>query len=489
MPLKMPFISLRLRFMALAVLLTLGSSFIWGIWAWQRERAFLFERMTREAEVLTSSMAIPIINALLYEELEIIKEGGLLDNFVAVIMANQQLRPRYAMVLDTSGRVLAHNRFAEYGNYYNDPLSRRALTAEGFSQTTITAEGERICDFAIPLAIAGKRWGALRVGVSLEPVYLELHHLTRQIFLFALAFSVGALVIYWIIGTLLARPIVSLTRHMEKVGDPDLPAPFSKFRRDEIGLLQKSFAEMVERLKKSEAERQASIVRMLENERIAAVGRITSGVAHEVNNPLAGIEGALYQIEQKGGNMVQRYTNLIRQSIERIGRIVSQLSDLSRVGTIDTRPVKSKEFFEDLALFAKMALKDREGEIDTFDLCPPTTLVLDRDKIHQVVLNLVLNASDATGPQGKIILRGLKKDGWYVFEVEDNGPGIPAEIAEQVFGPFFTTKEPSKGSGMGLTISRGIVEKHGGSLEYHPGEKGALFLLKIPLPQALESHT
>ncbi len=486
MPLTAPFISLRLRFMTLAVLLTLGSSLLWGAWAWQRERDILFERVAREGEVLTASMAIPIINALLYEELGIIEEGGLLDNFVTVIMANRQLHPRYAMVLDSTGRVLAHNRFAEYGNTHNDALTRQALAADSFTQTTTIFEGERACDFAAPLAIAGKRWGTLRVGVSLEPVYAELQRLTRQIALFAAIFSTGALVIYWVIGTLLVRPILGLTRRMEQVGKDDLGAPFSRYRRDEIGLLQKSFADMIERLQKSEAERQASLARLLDNERIATVGRIVSGVAHEVNNPLAGIEGALYQIEQKGGARVLRYTGLVRQSIERIGRIVGQLSDLSRVGAIELRQVNSREFFEDMALFAQMALKGKGTKIEVLDLCRSTTLLLDRDKIHQLILNLVLNAVDAAGPQGTVLLRAANVEGWYILEIEDNGPGVPAEIADRIFTPFFTTKEPGKGSGMGLAISRGIAEKHDGTLDYRAGAQGSVFSLKIPLVRNLE---
>lgn len=485
MPRRLPFLSLRVRFMVVAVILTLGSSAIWGGWTWQRERTSLLETLTREGEILVTTMAIPVINALLYEELGIISEGGLLDNFVSEIMATPRLQIRYAFVLDENGRVLAHNRLAEFGTIYDDPLSRTVLAADNFVQTDILLEGERVADLAMPLAIAGKRWGCLRVGISMEPAYAAMVRLEHQIFLFSGLFSAGALLIYWLIGTWLARPIQALTNNMENVGKDPKSLAITPYRNDEIGLLQKSFIAMLERLNRSEAERTASVNRMLENERIAAIGRIVSGVAHEVNNPLAGIEGALYQIEQKGGPQTGRYVGLVRQSIERIGRIVGQLSDLSRAGTITRKPVNSHIYFEDLAIFARMAAKGINCRITTENRCPPVTLILDRDKIHQVVLNLVLNAIDATCTNticanGEVGLIAQWQDGCYLLLVENTGPAIPDTIIEQIFTPFFTTKEAGKGSGMGLAISRGIAENHGGTLAYQRIGGRTVFTLTIP---------
>ncbi len=476
----MPFFGLRARFMIIAVLLTLGSSATWGVWSWKREEQFLIDRLTREGEVLVSTMAIPIINALLYEELGIIDEGGLLDNFIAEIMATPRLVPRYAMVLDEAGRVLAHNQLSEYGNIYTDPLTNQALELTHFKQTDTVIDNERIADLAMPLNIAGKSWGTLRVGISMEPAYREITRLERQIVIFSAAFSIGALVIYWVIGTLLVRPIRQLTDSMEAVGDSLPQFPDKHLRHDEIGQLQKSFADMLERLNQSEAEREASVARMLENERILAIGRLVSGVAHEVNNPLAGVESALYQIQRKGGDPVQRYVGLVRQSIERIGRIVSQLSDLSRVGEITPQVVDSDLFFDDLVMFSRMAIKDSGCRLLSDNRCPRTLIFIDRDKIHQVILNLIINAADATDSNGTVRLLANLDGDCYQLQVQNTGTPIPEGIAEQMFTPFFTTKEAGQGSGMGLAVSRGIAENHGGSLTYQHRDGRTAFTLSIP---------
>ena len=483
MPLiRSPFVSLRTRFMVLAVLMTLASSAVWGAWTWTREKDFLHQRLSREGEALMSTMAIPLVNALLYEEMGIIAEGGLLDNFIANIMANEQLHPLYAVVLDREGRVLAHNHFSEYGRVYDDPLTRSALATDGFLERQITVDKIRACDLAVPLAIAGKRWGCLRVGVSMEPLHRELQALAAQIFGFSAIFSLGALIIFYFVGEGLARPLTALAEQMEKVQSGALPCLPGQARRDEIGLPQRSFCRMLDRLRQTEIEREASVSRMLENERLATVGKIVSGVAHEVNNPLAGIQGALYHIEQKGGAETKRYTDIAQLGLERIGRIVGQLLDLSRAGAAALENVDSRAFFEDLAAFARMALKSRRVHLEAKDLCSRRVLSLDRDKVHQVILNLVLNAADAVGEGKKIELQAYAFEGWYCLQVRDEGPGIPVALQERVFDPFFTTKEPGKGSGMGLAISRSIAESHGGRLEMQSEEgAGTAFTLKLPL--------
>jgi signal transduction histidine kinase len=468
--------------MLLAVSLTMLFSVAWGGWTWTREKNLLHDKLDRQGELLVSSMAIPIINALLYEELGIIEEGGLLDNFVTDIMANKNLHPVYAMVLDTDGRVLAHNRLTEYGEIYRDPTTLAALGSTEVQKNRIAVDGQPVLDFAAPLSISGKRWGCLRVGVSLDPLRRELNMLGGNILVFSISFAIVAMFVFFLAGQKLASPIVSLTRTMETM-DSDDPTYFpDTVRHDEIGRLQRSFHDMLKRLQQSEQEKRQSLEKVAENERLAIVGKLVSGIAHEVNNPLSGIEGAMYHIRENSSGEVSQYVKAAEQGVERIGRLIGQLLDLSRADVMEAESVDSAEFFEEIALFAKMALKDKSCRLLTKDLCPQQVVCLDRDRIHQAVLNLVLNAADAVaGDDGYVRLEAFYREDSYGFRVIDNGQGIPYDIQKMIFEPFFSTKGAGKGTGMGLAISRTIAERLGGRLECQSSEgQGTVFTLWLP---------
>ncbi len=470
------------KFVLLATGLVIATTGIWGSWIWQREKALLEERLAQKGRILLSSMAIPVIQALLYEEMGVIEEGGLLDSFIADIMGQNDLAPVYAMVLGPEGRVLAHNRYAEYGKLYRDPISQAALAAGGFVRQVTVCQGEPIWDLSYPLAIHGKSWGVLRVGISLAPLRSDLRTLERQILAFGSAFALGALVVFWLIGRGLARPLLELRAHAERVGGEGLPEVATSTRGDEIGDLERAFADMVHRLRASEAERERATRKLLENERLVAVGQIVAGVAHEVNNPLAAIEGALFQVERRCSGDGSRYAGVIREGLERIRRVVGQLVDLTRSGDISPEPTFLPEVYRSASLFAKMALKRKGVRLDTAGPVPDVEFFADRTKVHQVLLNLLVNAADAAGNGGTVCLEAGAGDRGVWFAVEDDGPGVPSEDADRIFDPFFTTKPPGKGSGMGLAISRRIAEGHGGTLTLERGRRlgGARFVLTLP---------
>ncbi len=474
-------LGIAVKFSVLATLLALLTTAVWGAWTWQRERNLLETQLRQKGRLLLSSMAIPFINALLYEEMGIVEEGGLLDNFIAEIMGQSEVAPVYAMVLDPDGLVLAHNDFAEYRRVYDDPLSRSTLQVAEFTITPTQSGEERIWDLAQPLAVHGRRWGVLRAGLSLEPLSHSLAKLARQIAVFGAAYTALAMALSILIGTRLARPLLQLGENMEAVGD-DLPEPVpASGRADEIGDLERAFAAMVERLQRSEAERRAAVDRLIEDERLVAVGETVAGVAHEVNNPLAAMEGAVYCLEQSAGAGNERYVRILKDGLERISRVMGQLLNLSRSGELQMAQVHLPEFCRDTELFARVSVKKKGARFVSSGDVPVLWVGLDRIKIHQLLLNLFVNAADAAGAGGTVRFECAVDDGILRFTVCDDGPGVPREIAEQIFDPFFTTKSAGQGSGMGLSVSRRIAENHGGSLTLEPCSQGACFLLTLPL--------
>ena len=476
-------ISIKTQFVLLAVLLVALSSALWGWWSWKNERNLLYENLEEQGRQMVTSLSSPIINALLYEEMGVIEEGGLLDNFIEEIMNNAGFPVVYAYVTDRNGKVLAHNSYPEYGKIYNDPLTGIALSEGRYSSRLLVAGSghSALLDMAMPLRIYGKSWGALRVGISTAQLEQELAGMARRIILITMAFFLLGTLLSWLIGRGMARPLERLAALMSAVSTDNLDIELPPRRPDEIGALQESFREMLERLRRSEAERKHVVFQLIQSEKLASIGKIVAGVAHEVNNPLATITTCLHNLEQEkfGPN---RNLEIIKQGSERIERIVRQLSDFSRAATLELQAHSSDRFFTESAEFARMALRRHDVLFFAEDRClPPSMLCLDKGKIQQVILNLLINAADASPPRGKVLLSASSGDGFYNIHVHDYGSGIPEEARDAVFDIFYTTKPAGEGTGVGLAICKSIVEMHGGSmaLESRPGE--TTFTVRIPL--------
>lgn len=475
------FISIRIQFVMIAMVLVAISSTLWGWWAWQNERDLLYSSLEREAEQIVTSLSSPIINALLYEEMGVIEEGGLLDNFIEEIMNNPGLLMAYAFVADQSGKVLAHNHYDEYGKIYTDPLTTMALSgASHLSRLNKTdTSAPPVFEIAMPLRIHGKRWGVLQVGISTVALQEELHLLARRIILTSSTFFMLGMLASYLIGRSMAKPLQRLSTIMSSVSTENLAVELPASRPDEIGQLQDSFKEMLERLQHSEAERERAVTHLIQSEKLASIGKIVAGVAHEINNPLGAINTCIYNIEQQGSG--GRNLEIIKQGAERIRRIVSQLNDFSRAGSLDLQSMDSNRFFSESAEFARVALSRYAVRLEHRDnCCTPCQLSLDKGKMQQVILNLLLNAADASQPGDTVLFSAHCEGLFYHIQVTDNGCGIPEADINRIFDIFYTTKQAGAGTGIGLAICKSIVEMHGGSIQVasKPGE--TTFTVIIP---------
>lgn len=476
-------VSIKTQFVLLAMLLVAVSSALWGWWSWKNERHLLFVSLEGEGRQMVTSLASPIINALIYEEMGVIEEGGLLDNFIEEIMNNTGFPVVYAYVTDRSGKVLAHNNYSEYGKSYHDQLTSEVLSKGQYISRLTPASGSHpsLMDMAMPLRIHGKSWGALRVGISTAPLEQELDALAQRIIFVSLAFFLFGVLLSWLIGRGMARPLQRLTALMAAVSTDNLDIELPPRRPDEIGVLQDSFLAMLERLRRSEGERERAVAQLIQSEKMASIGKIVAGVAHEVNNPLATIATCIYNIEQSSA-APNRSLEILKQGAERIERIVRQLTDFSRAGALEIQPVESGCVFDEFREFGRMALKNRPIRFIAEDLCvPPVNLHHDKGKIHQVVLNLLVNAADASPENGEVRLTTAVADGRYLISVHDQGSGIPDGQREQIFDIFYTTKPAGEGTGIGLAICKSIVEMHGGSLVFESNPGDTTFTVSIPV--------
>ncbi|HEX4628710.1 MAG TPA: ATP-binding protein, partial [Gemmatimonadales bacterium] len=245
-------------------------------------------------------------------------------------------------------------------------------------------------------------------------------------------------------------------------------------------------------------EQQALETQLVQSEKLAAVGQLVSGVAHELNNPLTSIAGlSEFLLEQKElGRKDRGHLQVIQEQAERAGRIVRNLLTFARKGSggAERVPVDLNDVIRrTLSLTAyDLKLKDITVERELSGALPD--VFGDRHGLQQVVLNLVTNAAHAVAENPRERPRQITVSTWFDGQVHlrvaDTGPGIPDEIAQSVFTPFFTTKEPGKGTGLGLSITYSIVESHGGQITLEPqsarggggagGGGGAAFRVDLP---------
>jgi PAS domain S-box-containing protein len=250
--------------------------------------------------------------------------------------------------------------------------------------------------------------------------------------------------------------------------------------------------------KTAEAELERSREALHQSEKLTALGSLLAGVSHELNNPLAVVVGESIILEEDAeGTPLAEGAGRIRRAAERCARIVQTFLAMARQRKPEKGAVDANALVEQALELAQYGLRTAGVRVvrDLGPGLPP--LWADSDQIHQVVLNLLVNAQQALQEQPgerELIVRTERAGPDRVaIELADNGPGVPAPIARRIFEPFFTTKPTGSGTGVGLSFSHGVAAAHGGVLQLVPSERGAVFRLELPIdanagappPQAL----
>lgn len=241
----------------------------------------------------------------------------------------------------------------------------------------------------------------------------------------------------------------------------------------------------------NEAEIRRQREALQQSEKMAAVGSLLAGVAHELNNPLSIVIGNAQMLAEAAATVSPELNvraQRVQAAAERCGRIVRTFLAMARQRERQQRPVELRELIDGPLQLLAYGLRAAGIEI-ALDVAEGLPLLLcDPDQMQQVVMNVLTNARQALEgqPAPRHVRIAARGDGeWTLLEITDNGPGVPESIRSRVFDPLFTTKPVGAGSGIGLGLSRGIVEAHGGTLTLAPAEGGgARFLIRLPVGKA-----
>lgn len=227
---------------------------------------------------------------------------------------------------------------------------------------------------------------------------------------------------------------------------------------------------------------------LIQSERLAGMGQMIDGFAHELNNPLTAILGALELLKDaQHGEVVEKRLELVRQQARRAAEVVQNLLFFSRPPQPGKAPLNLNDLVQRTLALHEHSLRVNAVAVDF--IADPTSpqVIGDSNQLMQVFLNLVINAEQAireVRPRGTLRVRlgGNRDRVWVSFQ--DDGPGIPSEMVGKIFDPFFTTKRPGRGTGLGLSVSVAILKKYGGQIDYQPAPGGgSIFVVSLPASQ------
>ena len=353
--------------------------------------------------------------------------------------------------------------------------------------------------------------GVLDTNISMAAMdQARAKHERRAMLFTATSLAVVSLFTAWLIWLTVHKPVRKLTTATRAVAQGNLDYVLPETSHDEIGSLAVSFNRMTQQLKKAQAENrewtetledrvrqkteelERAYRSLTQTEKMASLGKLAAVVAHEINNPLAGIltySRLISRMAEKGFDESQRlteaknYLQIIEGESRRCGGIVKNLLTFARQAPINPQKNDLNAIIERCLLLIghQMTLQDVELDQKLDPNLPP--LYCDAGQVQQALLVILMNAIEAMPHGGRLGIESSYDPAHRLgrVKVSDEGPGIPPAVLSHIFEPFFTTKEDGKGTGLGLAIALGIVQQHGGNIEVNSTpQKGTVFTVTLP---------
>lgn len=325
---------------------------------------------------------------------------------------------------------------------------------------------------------------------ELSEIYqtLDYIHFTTLIWLMVMFFV--ALFLGQQMSTVIMEPLREIVDYTTKIARGDFTSYTPRHRVMELNAVVEALNVMKRELKKWEEQ-------VIQSKKLASLGTLIAGVAHELNNPISNISTSaqilmeeLHQAEPDSeGDFRRELVSQILAELDRARRVIVSLREFARATDVRFERLQLSSFLESAVQLVRGGIPT--GVELTVSVKQDGYFNGDKQRLQQVVVNLLMNAIQAVGEEGEICIEGMvdAQAGRVVIQVMDNGPGIPDDIKDHIFDPFFTTKDVGEGSGLGLSIVYEIIKKHGGEItvESSPG-MGAKFIMKLPIGICKEQH-
>ena len=465
--------SLRLKLTALMLATSLSLVSILTVLYYRTEKTLYNEFQRRTAE-LSKAVQIGLEGA----------SGRSMNDLKSLEGYLDRLNPqgvREISVISSSDRIVASTRRENVGKWITDRRKEMIFKAE--IGEPVTGDGP-VYNVIIPVVGKGETLGYIHLALNTEDFSVLLRAGAVRRIAAALAILGLGTVVALILAGRYSRPIAQVATAAARVAGGDLEQALPTGRRDEIGVLSRSFNDMVARLREDRDLQE----RLRTAEHLASVGQFAQSIAHEIKNPLNFISlsidhmGDAYRPQE--AEQAARYASLvanIKGEIGRIRRFAESFLEYGRPFELRRRSTALAPLVAEVLELAAARAEAGGIRLETA-LEPLPELSVDPEFIRTCVLNVVINAFEAMPGGGVLAVRAGLREQWVELAIADSGAGVAAEKLEKVFEPFFTTK--SGGLGLGLALTRRIIEEHGGRVGFasRPGE-GSVVTFYLPLEQ------
>lgn len=462
----------------------------------------------------TLDIAVPILDDRQHAVIGAVKASYRFDSLFAMINQIRIGQTGHAMLFDAAGNPLVCPILPRQAHRIPSQLMAMIVSSEpgwGIAEDDGHGATDTVVGYApvVGLTLPDNSWHIFvrqQPGESYAPIRDQLRNLAViGLVMLGLLWAIGRYV-----AARIARPIQILRTGVEAISQGTYDRPLNIRTGDEFEDLAAAVHRMADRLNTSRTELEGlneDLARRVEEktqeitkhmqslelaERLATLGKVASGIAHEINNPLGIILNRIECMEADAARSpmpaeVRRDLMAIRSQAERISRVTKSILTFSR-GTVSTlKPIEVNCVVRSCVGIAGERVSALSVQLECV-LAPSLPPIMgDRDRLETVMLNLLNNAIDAVSPLGAagivtVRTATVQMDGesWVEVAVSDNGPGVSTEIIGRVFDPFFSTKPAGQGTGLGLFLTYGIVVDHRGRIEVKNGEGGAIFSVALP---------